>query len=62
MNPHAPAPTSLASLFRCLWYHRELIQQMTKRDVIGRYKGSVMGLVWSFANPILLLAFCTHHL
>jgi lipopolysaccharide transport system permease protein len=32
---------------------------MTKRDVIGRYKGSVMGLVWSFANPILLLAIYT---
>jgi lipopolysaccharide transport system permease protein len=59
VNPHAPAPTSLASLFHSLWYHRELIQQMTKRDVIGRYKGSVMGLVWSFANPILLLAIYT---
>jgi len=32
---------------------------MTKRDVIGRYKGSVMGLMWSFANPILLLAMYT---
>jgi lipopolysaccharide transport system permease protein len=32
---------------------------MTKREVIGRYKGSVMGLMWSFANPILLLAMYT---
>lgn len=32
---------------------------MTKREVIGRYKGSVMGLLWSFANPILLLAMYT---
>jgi lipopolysaccharide transport system permease protein len=59
VNPHAPAPLSPASLVRSLWGHRELIQQMTKRDVIGRYKGSVMGLMWSFANPILLLAMYT---
>lgn len=59
MNPHAPAPLSPASLVRSLWGHRELILQMTKRDVIGRYKGSVMGLMWSFANPILLLAMYT---
>ena len=59
MNPHAPHPTSLLSLVRNLWRQRGLILQMTKRDVIGRYKGSVMGLLWSFANPILLLAMYT---
>ncbi|MCX7223158.1 MAG: ABC transporter permease [Burkholderiales bacterium] len=29
--------------------------QMTKREVVGRYKGSVMGLAWSFFNPLLML-------
>jgi lipopolysaccharide transport system permease protein len=28
---------------------------MTRREVIGRYKGSVMGLLWSFLNPTLML-------
>jgi lipopolysaccharide transport system permease protein len=32
---------------------------MTKREVIGRYKGSVMGLTWSFFNPILMLVIYT---
>ncbi|MDD1633271.1 MAG: ABC transporter permease [Methylococcaceae bacterium] len=32
---------------------------MTKRDVIGRYKGSVLGLLWSFVNPIFLLTIYT---
>ena len=59
MNPHAAQPTSLGSLIGNLWRHRELIQQMTKREVIGRYRGSVMGLLWSFANPLLLLAMYT---
>lgn len=33
--------------------------QMTRREVIGRYKGSVMGLAWSFFNPVLMLAVYT---
>jgi lipopolysaccharide transport system permease protein len=32
---------------------------MTKREVIGRYQGSVMGLVWSFLNPLFMLAVYT---
>lgn len=55
MNPHAPAPVSPASLVRSLRNHRELILQLTRRELVGRYKGSVMGLLWSFAHPILLL-------
>ncbi|UVM10370.1 ABC transporter permease [Pseudomonas protegens] len=32
---------------------------MTKREVLGRYKGSVMGLAWSFINPMFMLAVYT---
>jgi lipopolysaccharide transport system permease protein len=32
---------------------------MTRRDVIGRYKGSFMGLAWSFFTPLLMLAVYT---
>lgn len=32
---------------------------MTKREVIGRYRGSIMGLAWSFFNPIVMLAVYT---
>ena len=32
---------------------------MTKREVVGRYRGSVMGLAWSLFNPILMLAVYT---
>ena len=55
MNPHAIQSTSLLSLGKSLLQHRELILQMTKREVVGRYKGSIMGLAWSFFNPILML-------
>jgi lipopolysaccharide transport system permease protein len=32
---------------------------MTKREVVGRYKGSAMGLLWSFLNPVFMLAVYT---
>jgi len=32
---------------------------MTKREVMGRYKGSIMGLAWSFFNPVFMLAVYT---
>jgi lipopolysaccharide transport system permease protein len=59
VNPHmipAAGPMRLAS---SLWRNRSLISQMIKREVIGRYRGSVMGLAWSFFNPILMLAVYT---
>ncbi len=33
--------------------------QMTKREVLGRYKGSIMGLVWSLLNPVFMLTVYT---
>lgn len=59
MNPNAAHPTSPVALTRSLWVNRGLICQMVKREVIGRYKGSIMGIGWSFFNPILMLAIYT---
>ena len=59
MNPHAALPTSPAALGKSLWRNRQLILQMTRRDVLGRYKGSFMGLAWSFFTPLLMLAVYT---
>ena len=59
MNPHAQQPTSPLSLGKSLWQHRQLIKQMAWREVVGRYKGSVMGLFWSFIHPVLMLVVYT---
>jgi len=59
MNPHADQPTSLQALMLSLWQHRFLIFQMTQREVVGRYKGSVFGLAWSFLHPVLMLTVYT---
>ena len=59
INPHAAQPTSLVALAKSGWRNRQLIVQMTKREVVGRYKGSALGLVWSFLNPVFMLAVYT---
>jgi lipopolysaccharide transport system permease protein len=46
-------------LARTLWRHHHLIQQFTRRDVEGRYRGSFLGLLWSFVNPLILLGVYT---
>lgn len=46
-------------MFVCIWRNRELIKASTKREVLGRYRGSAMGLLWSFFNPLLMLAIYT---
>jgi len=46
-------------MFRAFIRHRDLIWQMTKRDIIGRYRGSMAGLLWSFFNPVLMLSIYT---
>lgn len=39
--------------------HRELLWNLVKRDFIGRYKGSMLGVVWSLFNPLFMLAIYT---
>ena len=46
-------------LIRCLARNRRLIGQFTRRDLLGRYRGSYLGMLWSFLNPLLLLAIFT---
>jgi len=42
-----------------VWKHKHLINELVKRDVLGRYRGSVIGLLWSFLTPVFLLGVYT---
>ncbi|MCA3159500.1 MAG: ABC transporter permease [Burkholderiales bacterium] len=46
-------------MFASLWRNRELIKALAKREVLGRYRGSYLGLLWSFFNPLFMLAVYT---
>lgn len=39
--------------------HQSLISQMARREVSGRYRGSVMGFFWTLLNPLLMLVIYT---
>jgi len=51
--------TSPVEMFASLWRHRSLIHASVKREILGRYRGSVLGLLWSFFNPLFMLAVFT---
>lgn len=55
MNPHARPSARPAEIFASLWRNRGLIIALTSREIRGRYKGSVFGILWSFLNPALML-------
>jgi lipopolysaccharide transport system permease protein len=46
-------------MLRSAWRNRALILALSKRDIRGRYRGSVIGIFWSLLNPLLMLAVFT---
>lgn len=56
MQQFSNAPNAiLASVYK----HRQLIVSLVRREVVGRYRGSVLGLLWSFLHPVFMLAVYT---
>ena len=56
MQDFSISPLRMAQGF---WHHRRLAVSLIEREIIGRYRGSILGILWSFFNPILLLAVYT---
>jgi lipopolysaccharide transport system permease protein len=44
---------------KSFWRNRALIYALTKREVLGRYRGSLFGIFWSLISPILMLVIYT---
>ncbi len=42
-------------LLKEIYDYREMIFSLIKRDLRGRYKGSVLGFMWTFLNPLFQL-------
>jgi lipopolysaccharide transport system permease protein len=56
MQHFSTSPLEMGASF---WRNRALIAALTKREILGRYRGSILGLFWSFFNPLLMLAVYT---
>ncbi len=52
-------PATPREIVASLWRNRSLVKASIRREVLGRYRGSVMGLLWSFLNPMFMLAVYT---
>jgi lipopolysaccharide transport system permease protein len=46
---------SLASHMRELWDYRDLLYNLVVRNLKLRYKNSVLGILWSLLNPLLMM-------
>lgn len=42
--------------FKSLYQYRELLKTSISKDIRGKYKNSVLGIIWSFLNPLLQIA------
>ena len=41
------------------WRNRSLVRSFVSRAILGRYRGSYLGILWSFVNPLIMLAVYT---
>lgn len=41
--------------FLCAWNYRSLILRLSRREVEKRYRGSLLGVLWSVITPIVML-------
>ena len=48
----------LANL-RQVFRYRALISSLVARELKARYRGSILGFLWTFVNPLLLLGIYT---
>ena len=42
-------------VFKDLYQYRELLKSNVKKEIRGKYKGSFLGVLWSFINPLLMV-------
>ncbi|NUT88938.1 ABC transporter permease [Pseudomonas corrugata] len=54
-----PFNTSPIAMIKSAFTHRNLIRALIRREVSGRYKGSMLGIFWSFFTPALMLVVYT---
>lgn len=54
----APSPNMFSYLLAPLRF-RPVFRQFLRREILGRYRGSMLGITWAFINPLLMLGVYT---
>ena len=55
LQESTPKNIALIQFFLIPFQHRKLIMQLSRREIAMRYKGSSLGLIWLFVEPLLML-------
>lgn len=50
---------NIAQHLRELWQYRDLILNLVVRDLKARYKNSILGVAWSWVNPLMMMVVYT---
>lgn len=45
----------IVSSFRNLWKYRFLVSELVRREIKSKYKRSILGILWSVLNPLLMM-------
>ena len=45
----------MSHIVKEIYQYRQMIFSLVRKDLRGRYKGSVLGFMWTFINPLLQL-------
>ncbi|TPV32041.1 ABC transporter permease, partial [Pantoea anthophila] len=56
---NSKANVSPKNMVKSIWINRSLIFQMARREILSRYKGSSLGLMWSVITPMVMLVIYT---
>lgn len=52
-------PATPFEMLASSWRHWDLVLQLTRREAVGRYRGSIFGWAWSLFNPLFMLGIYT---
>jgi lipopolysaccharide transport system permease protein len=50
---------SPSEIFVSIWRNRALLSSLVKREIQAKYKGSALGILWSYITPVVLLILYT---
>jgi lipopolysaccharide transport system permease protein len=59
VNPHVAHRTSPLAIIDSVRNNANLIYELTRREVLGKYKGAWLGIFWAVAIPLALLGVYT---
>lgn len=49
----------MLSFYSAPWRFRSILRQFVRREIVGRYRGSMLGIGWAFVTPLLMLGVYT---